>query len=429
MEKPPAVGHGAVKGRPLMPRALVILLGAASVFLIIQGIEPIQSTIASAFMALNLVLVVWPVQRALARHIPRFLASFVAGLLTIAILVALIWSIGWTIAALVQELPNYGGKFIALRDQILDFATANHIDTSWLDMTKLLESIGGLNVSTIVSALQNVFQVVSGVTGVATILMTVVMILIFMIIDSAGFAERMERLGERHNPTVAWGLSSFANGTRRYWVVTTVFGFAVALCNWVLLKALGVPMPEVWALMSFVTNFIPTIGFLIGIVPPTIMALLANDPLTALWVVIGYCVFNVVLQVFVQPKFSGDAVGITPTVAVLSLLIWAYVLGPLGTVLAIPATLFVKTMLIDIDPNARWLNALIASNPRTSDQDPERLSNLLARSKRIRKLTATVYKKGSKSEKGQAAASELATLTDDPSQGPDDSGTTQAPLN
>ncbi|MHB1010990.1 MAG: hypothetical protein ACYC1E_17580, partial [Propionibacteriaceae bacterium] len=53
-----------------------------------------------------------------------------------------------------------------------------------------------------------------------------------------------------------------------------------------------------------------------------------------------------------------------------SLLVWAVVLGPLGALLALPATLFVKALVVDADPRARWLNALIASNPRTSAEEP-----------------------------------------------------------
>ena len=392
-----------------MPRALMILLGLMAVFLAAQGIQPIRSTFAASFMALNVVIVVFPIQRRLAKHIPRFLASLAAGLVALSVLVAAVWSIGWTIARLVQELPKYSAEFSQLITQIVDFAKRYNIDTNII-AEQVLNQLRGLNLSSIVAPLTGI---ASGMTSFIGILLMIALVLIFMVMDSVGFSERMRRLGERHNPTLAWALTSFAHGTRRYWIVTTIFGLIVAGCNFVLLTILGVPMPVVWALFSFVTNYIPNIGFIIGIIPPVMMALLANDPLTALWVIIGYCVFNVVIQVLLQPKFAGDAVGITPTIAILSLLIWAYVLGPLGAILAIPATLLVKTLFIDIDPRNRWLNAFIASNPGTSDQDPIRLSKLLDRTKRIRKLTARVQRPGVTAEEAEAAHRELAALTEE----------------
>jgi predicted PurR-regulated permease PerM len=148
-------------------------------------------------------------------------------------------------------------------------------------------------------------------------------------------------------------------------------------------------LATVWAVFSFATNYIPNIGFVIGLVPPVVMALLANGPMTALWVVIGYIIFNTVIQTVIQPRVTGQAVGITATVAVLSLLLWSYVLGGLGAILAIPATLLLKTLFIDIDPKARWVNTLIAADPGTSEQDPMKLSELLDRDKRLRLGKAT----------------------------------------
>ncbi|MEK8226334.1 AI-2E family transporter [Oerskovia sp. M15] len=66
----------------------------------------------------------------------------------------------------------------------------------------------------------------------------------------------------------------------------------------------GRPCPAVWAILAFVTNFIPNIGFLLGVVPPTVMALVVGGWPLALGVVAVYCVVNVVLQVLVQPSSS-----------------------------------------------------------------------------------------------------------------------------
>jgi len=59
--------------------------------------------------------------------------------------------------------------------------------------------------------------------------------------------------------------------------------------------------------------------------------------------------------------------------------VWAVVLGPLGALLALPATLFVKALVVDADPRARWVNALIASNPKTSSEEPVLVSEEVAR--------------------------------------------------
>ena len=129
----------------------------------------------------------------------------------------------------------------------------------------------------------------------------------------------------------------------------------------------GVSLPLVWVVLSFITNYIPNVGFFIGLIPPMLLALLEKGPTEALIVVIAYCVLNFVIQSVIQPKFTGDAVGITPVVSFVSLLLWTAVFGALGALLALPLTLMVKSLLLDNDPRARWVGALISSSPDSVD--------------------------------------------------------------
>ena len=74
-------------------------------------------------------------------------------------------------------------------------------------------------------------------------------------------------------------------------------------------------------------------------------------------VIVAYVAINVVIQSFIQPKFLGDAVGLSTTVTFLSLILWAFVLGPLGALLAIPLSLLTRALLVDSDPGAEWAAA------------------------------------------------------------------------
>jgi len=194
----------------------------------------------------------------------------------------------------------------------------------------------------------------------------IVTIVFVMLIDSLSLPERITAL-VRTKPQVAESLGSFVGGVRRYWVVSSVFGLIVAVLDVILLLILDVPLAGVWGVLAFLTNFIPNIGFVIGVIPPALMALLAQDGTTALLVVVFYSGINFVIQSIIQPKFNGEAVGVTATVSLLSLLLWTWVLGPLGALLALPATLLAKSLLIDADPQVRWLNAFIASAPSNAE--------------------------------------------------------------
>jgi predicted PurR-regulated permease PerM len=345
-------------------------VGAAAVVVLLLGLSQLSRIVGPFFLALNLMIVVWPVQRFLSRRVPRVLAAILSGLLAIFIIGLLFWAIGWAASLFVQEIPQYKPEFQTMYDQALNLAAQFGVTS-----TQIIDQLKSINPGSVVSV---VGSLLSNVGGAVSLFVVVITVLLFMVVDSVDFEARLERLGQRHNPVLVLALNSFAQGVRKYWVTSTVFGLIVSTLTWVGLAAYGIPLAIVWAVLAFVTNYIPNIGFVIGLVPAAVMGLLAKGPWGAVFVIVLYGVLNFVIQGVVQPKVAGEAVGVTSTVSFLSLLVWAVVLGPLGALLALPATLFVKALVVDADPKARWINALIASNPRTSSEEPVLVSDEVA---------------------------------------------------
>ena len=130
---------------------------------------------------------------------------------------------------------------------------------------------------------------------------------------------------------------------------------------------MGIPLAITWGLLSFITNYIPNIGFILGVIPPALLGLLTGGPKLMVIVIVVYCVLNTVIQSVIQPRFIGDAVGLSVTVTFVVLFFWAWLLGPLGAILAIPITLLAKALLVDIDPQAKWADALLRSSAKEPD--------------------------------------------------------------
>jgi predicted PurR-regulated permease PerM len=189
-----------------------------------------------------------------------------------------------------------------------------------------------------------------------------VTLLLFLAFDAAHVTRLAEGAREQHRNLVD-ALASFARGTRTYLGVSAIFGLIVAVIDTGLLWALGVPGAFVWGVLAFVTNFIPNIGFVIGIVPPALIGLLEGGPGLMLAVIVLYSLVNVVIQSVIQPRYVGSAVGLSTTLTFMSLVFWTWVLGPLGALLAVPMSLLFKAILVQADPDARWLDPLISGDP------------------------------------------------------------------
>jgi AI-2 transport protein TqsA len=107
-----------------------------------------------------------------------------------------------------------------------------------------------------------------------------------------------------------------------------------------------------------------------GLVPPALLGLLEGGWQMMLTVIVVYSVVNFVIQSIIQPKVVGDAVGLSVTATFLALTFWAWAIGALGALLAIPLTLLTKALLVDIDPDTRWINNLIGSGPSPPAKRP-----------------------------------------------------------
>src|SRR6185295_4388262 len=88
-------------------------------------------------------------------------------------------------------------------------------------------------------------------------------------------------------------------------------------------------------------------------------------------VIVVYSVINLVIQSVIQPRVVGDKVGLSPTLAFLSVVFWTWVIGPLGALLAVPLSLLTKALLVEADPGARWLDVLIAPVHKGAQDDPD----------------------------------------------------------
>lgn len=340
----------------MLPRPLIIVVAIAATIGSLILLHEIASFVAPVFLGLNLVIAVMPLGALLRRAgAPKLVAALVSMLTVYGFLVVLLWSLYWSVQSLVAELPQYSAEFNLLYRQVLEW-----LEGFGISQDEAFEQVrAALSPSAITGALSSVASNAGSVLG---FLATLFIVIFFLTWDSVHLPERMQRIAATH-PGLVRGVDRFAQGVQRYWVVTTIFGLIVSALDLVALSILGVPLAFVWAVFAFVTNYIPNIGFVVGVIPPTLMALLANGPLNALLTAILFSVINFVMQSLIQPKVAGDAVGVTPATSFLSLLVWAFALGPVGALLALPATLAVKTLLIDPEPRLAWMNRLIAHRP------------------------------------------------------------------
>jgi AI-2 transport protein TqsA len=345
-----------------IPRPLLILLGLGAVTLAVAGMREAAWLIAPTALGVVLVVTVAPVRGVLERHGAPVWAGILATILLVyAILITLVVAIAAAGATLASLIPQYTAEM----DQLVD-DLGSSLSSLGLQDEQVEAMASSLDLSRIAEALTEVASSLLGLLGGLVFIATLVLFIGF---DSGKFPRNLfAARGER--PSFVDALTSFAKGTRTYLTVSAIFGLIVAAIDTVVLSLLGIPGAFVWGVLAFVTNFIPNIGFVIGVIPPAIIGLLEGGPQLMFAVIVLYSVINFVIQSIIQPKFQADALGLTTTLTFLSLVFWAWVLGPLGAILALPLTLLLKALFVDVDPRSRWLGPLLSGVP-LPEPEPE----------------------------------------------------------
>ena len=335
----------------VLPLWLTVVLGVAGTAVAIWGIHSGARILGPVLLAFVLTVVAHPMIGALERRGMR--RGFAVALTVVAVdggLLLFAAAIALSFGRLATVLPQYADDW----QKLLDDLRSGLADLG-VGPDQVKDVLDGLQLSTLLSALG---RVLAGLVGSAAALVLVLATVLFMTAEAAGLPARLTAVPGTRRLSAALG--EFARNTRRYILVTSVFGLLVAVVDTIALFLLGVPLALLWGLLSFLTNYVPNIGFLLGLAPPVLLALLVGGPGLAALVVLIYTLANFLIQSVIQPVFVGDAVGLSVTLSFLSVFVWTVVLGPMGAVLAVPLTLFVVAVLVGQDPDRVWARTLLA---------------------------------------------------------------------
>ena len=161
-------------------------------------------------------------------------------------------------------------------------------------------------------------------------------------------------------------LREIASRVRRHMVALTITSAISGLITGLFTMAVGLELAPLWGLLTFLLNYIATLGPLIAIVPPTLYAILQFDGLAQpVIVAAGVATIQVVMGNVVDPKIEGRVLSLSPVVVLLALVFWGWIWGVTGAFLSIPIT---AAIIIGCEsfPQTEWI-ATLATDLKRAD--------------------------------------------------------------
>jgi len=274
------------------------------------------------------------------------LTGIALGVIGIALFVGLVWS---SLIQLQENLPGYQPRIAALQQLIREKVADLPFDSSRILSSEVVSP--GSIVGYALKVVQNVSQTAGN-------LLVLVLLMAFMMLEAVRYPQKL-REAFADSPEVLRRFSEFGDSIRSYVGLNAVFGLGAALLDTVLLLSLGVDYAILWGVLSFLLSFIPNIGFIIALTPPTLLALIQFGFGRAIAVLAGYIVINFIVDNIIKPRFVGERFDLAPLVVVLSLLFWGWLIGPMGALAAVPLSIGAK-FLFESFEDSRWIAHLMS---------------------------------------------------------------------
>ncbi len=155
---------------------------------------------------------------------------------------------------------------------------------------------------------------------------------------------------------------------RSYISTKLILSLVTATLVGITLSLFGLELALVFAIMTFLLNFIPSIGSVIAtILPiPVAFAQFSGSPGTIAGVILIPGAIQMIIGNGIEPKLMGEGLQLHPVTVLLALSFWTLLWGPIGAILAVPITAGIRIVLMRFESGQMAGNLLAGILPGES---------------------------------------------------------------
>ncbi len=310
-------------------KIILIAIGFYLLFLV-------KDIVALFFVVLILVATFSPVVKTWQKYIGRILSIITLFLILIGILFAVVYIIIPPLinqtSQLAQSIPDY------FRNSNIN-SLRQHVPTIQKTLDNLSSNLGALTT--------NLFSLTAGIIrSVFTILMVFVLTF-YLLIDESNAKKYISSLfkpSQKEQAIMVIDKISLKVGS--WFRGQMLLGLIIFTLDFIGLTIIGVPYALILAIISGLLELVPTIGPIISGAIAALVALTVS-PWLMLLVIGMYFIVQILENILIVPKIMQKAIGISPVIILLALLIGAKLLGIVGAVLSIPLAASISVIILE----------------------------------------------------------------------------------
>ncbi|TVQ23636.1 MAG: AI-2E family transporter [Spirochaetaceae bacterium] len=334
---------------------VLVIIALGAVFQLAAGIlQPLV-------VALLLSFVLSPLVDFLHRlRVPRLIAILLVILLLLGVGTFAAFILYATIQSLVRTFPFYLQRMMDLYRLVSE---EFELPPSLMTDLQVTRQIGTF----VVTLSSGFLSILGGLT-------MVVIFLLFILLEKPYLRPKVMDALQGPRTEKIWRIVGHTNAQiGRYLTVKLIISTVTGLLVWLSFGLIGVDFAFLWGVLSFLFNFIPSIGSItIGIISVAFAVIQFFPDLNP---IVGAAASMLAIQLIlgnvIDPKMQGDSLKISPVVILFSLLLWGWLWGVMGLFLAVPLTVALKIVFENI-PGFEFVGVLMGRSEMHEEQLGER---------------------------------------------------------
>lgn len=323
---------------------VIILIAGLSVFLL----KELRNIFIPLFLAIFFAFLFGPIVGFLNRkNVPNFVIMLLL-LIIVSVVLFLIGTVVYaSISSFAGEFPKYQDKLIITFNNLMSQLKIPVEDAQYFFKDKInwFELADKMSLQSFITSTMGSFLdfIVS--------LILMILLLMFMVAERKNLNERMEALLIKSKTTIKPGIvKEIQKKIQTYVSRKTVISLGTAVSAMIIGSFFKLDFIIIIGLITFLLNFIPSIGSIIATIFPIGIYLLqfgfnGNFIILSLLLITSQFFFGNVLD----PRYLGQGLKLSPLFIIVSLFFWNWLWGPIGMILCVPLQSIIGLILQNTD--------------------------------------------------------------------------------
>lgn len=344
-------------------KSIFLLLLFVSLIVFAAVLKLTASVVLPLTVSILLAFVFYPFIKNLNKkaHLPWLVGILIVVILAIATFYLIGNILVTSISAIINSFPKYEERFSSLYEIFIN--TFNiQIDENSSILENLWKSLEVRNF------LQRFLVSFSNfIISSAKVILLVALFVIFLLFEMKDMKLKIREAFQKENTSrkVMFIATKTISQVTHYISIKFLISLMTGIFVGLSCLIIKMDFPIVWGFLAFILNFIPNFGSIFAWIVTTLFALIQFYPSWGqiIFIAVALLTIEMTLGNFVEPRWEGSDLGISPFVILVSLSVWMWMWGFIGAILSVPMMVIIKIICENID-FLKPVAIILGNNPK-----------------------------------------------------------------